>query len=275
MKSGATSDLTTLPPPEIDLASSLNPRSARDLLFNLVRAELTSRYKAPVFGLLWFLVSPALMTAVLMVVFRGFIPLSIERYPVFLLAGLLPWTFFQQSLAASASSLTRAPAIVKRVRIPRALVPLSAVLSTLVHLLVSLALLLGVLVVLGQAPGVVAVLCLVPIVLIEALFVTGLGLAAAGLNVYYRDVEHLIESALRLGFWVTPIFYPLAHVPERLQGLLTINPLTSMLEAYRAVLVNGDVPEFASLGIAAILAAVAVGVGVRQVERHGMSSVFR
>lgn len=243
-------------------ARQISVGAAGDLLFNLVRAELTARYKTATFGLLWFLLSPALQTAVLLVVFQGVIQLSIRRYPVFLLAAMLPWTYFQMALSSAVVSLTRSPGLVKRVRIPRVLVPLSAVLASLVHFAVSLGLFLAALAALGLAPGLGPTLALVPIVLVETLCIAGLGIGAAALNVLYRDVEHLIGMALRLGFWVTPIFYPLEYVPERWRPIAMLNPLTGLLESYRDVLARHQVPPLGSVGVATALSIVSFGIGL-------------
>jgi ABC-2 type transport system permease protein len=243
------------------LARQLDLVSARDLLLNLVRAELTARYKTAVFGMLWFLLNPALMTAVLAIVFQRVVPLSIDRYHVFLLAALLPWTFFQMGLSNAVSSLTRAPGLVKRVRIPRGLLPVAAILASLVHFLTALVLLIFLLVIAGGAPGPKFLLLLPVIVGIQTVGMIGLGLATASLNVLYRDVEHFVLVILRLGFWLTPIFYPLDYVPERWRAVAMLNPMTGLIESYRALLVRRVFPEFGTLVNAIVLAVVLLGVG--------------
>jgi ABC-type polysaccharide/polyol phosphate export permease len=233
-----------------------------DLLLNLVKAELGARYKTPVFGLLWFLLSPLVMAAVLMTVFQSLIRLPIERYPVFLLAALLPWTFLQMGLSNATTSLTRSQALIKRVRIPRLLVPLSAVLASLVHLLASLAIFLVILLAIGRVPGPGPLLVLPVLVVIELLLVAGLGIAAAGLNVLYRDVEHLVAMVLRFGFWLTPIFYPIDYVPEEWRGVARLNPMAGLLESYRAVLLHDELPGAGELAYLALVAIALLAAGV-------------
>jgi ABC-type polysaccharide/polyol phosphate export permease len=235
---------------------------ARDLLLNLIRTELTARYRTATFGMLWFLLNPALTATVLMVVFQGVIQLPIERYPLFLLAGLLPWTFFQMGLANAVGTLARTPALVKRVRLPRALLPTAAVLASLVHFVLSLALIVLVLLLVGQAPGPLALLALILVTVIQVIFLIGFSLAAASLNVVYRDVEHIVGIGLRLAFWVTPIFYPLEYIPERWRGLALLNPMTGLLDSYRTILLQGTWPAWSSLGTASAAALGAVVVGV-------------
>jgi ABC-type polysaccharide/polyol phosphate export permease len=236
--------------------------NSRDLLLNLVRAELSARYKTPVFGLLWFLLSPLVMAAVLMAVFQHLIHLPIERYPVFLLAALLPWTFFQMGLSNATTSLVRSAALVKRVRIPRMLVPLSAVVASLVHLLVSLLMFVLILLAIGRAPGPGPLLVLPVLVLVELACVAGLGLAASALNVLYRDVEHLVAMVLRFGFWLTPIFYPLDYVPAEWRGVARLNPMAGLLDGFRAVLLHDELPAAGGLAGAALASAALLAAGV-------------
>lgn len=255
-------DAVSASPPQVTFAPQWHLTSTRDLLLNLVKAELTARYKTATFGMLWFLLNPALMTAVVVVVIQDVIQFSMERYHVFLLAALLPWTFFQMGLANAVSSLTRAPGMVKRVKIPRALLPIAAILGSLVHFVLSLVLLVALLAVMGILPG-LAAFAFLPIVLaVHLIGLVGLGLATASLNVIYRDVEHFVQVSLRMGFWLTPIFYPLDSVPPRWRMLAMMNPMTGIIEAYRDVFVRRQIPDAAGLGIAAAFAALLLAVGV-------------
>jgi ABC-type polysaccharide/polyol phosphate export permease len=236
--------------------------AARDLLINLVWSELTSRYKTTSFGLFWFLLNTVLMTGVLVVVFQGLVRIDVERYPIFLLAALLPWTFFQMGLSNATGSLTRAVALVKRVRVPRMLIVLAAVLASLVHFAVSLALMLVLLLALGQAPGPGPIVLLLPVMVVQTACIVGLGLTTASLNVLYRDVDHLVAAAVRLGFWATPIFYPSSYVPASWQGLATLNPMTNLIESYRAVLLERSSPPLGALAEAAVASAILLAIGV-------------
>src|SRR5580693_536943 len=121
------------------MATNIGEAVARpDLLRNLVWAELTARYKTTVFGVLWFIVNPMVMMGILVMIFGHVVHLSIENYPAFVLSALLPWTFFQMGVTNAAGSLSRASGLVKRVRIPREFVPLSALVAGLVHFAISL-----------------------------------------------------------------------------------------------------------------------------------------
>lgn len=210
----------------------------RDLFLNLVRTDLAVRYKTTGLGTLWFLLNPLFMTLVLTVIFQHVVRLDIPRYPVFVLAALLPWTFFQMGLGNAATSVTRAAALVKRSSVPRALLPLSAIGAALVHFLVSLLPLFGLMLWLGTP--FTRYLALLPLaILLQVTCLTGLGLLVAGLNVVYRDVEHVLAIALRLGFYLTPSFYPVAWVPADWRDLYLLNPTAAIIEIYRRTVAEG------------------------------------
>ncbi len=248
--------------PDVVVARPVNLASVRDLLFNLVRAELTARYKTATFGMLWFLLHPALMTAVLVVVLQGVIKVSIERYDVFLLAALLPWTYFQMGLSNAVSSLTRAPGMMKRVKIPRMLLPIAPILASLVHFTLALVLLLVVLRATGIRPGLTALIMIPFIVALQTVGLIGAGLLTSSLNVLYRDVEHFVAVLLRLGFWLTPIFYPIDYVPQKWRPIALLNPMTGIIEAYRAVLIRHTFPDFTQLALSGILAVLMLLAGI-------------
>jgi ABC-type polysaccharide/polyol phosphate export permease len=252
------------------VASKLSPdvERYRDLYTNLVRTELTVRYKTTVLGTLWFLLNPLLLTTILTVVFQHFVRLEIPNYAFFVLSGLLPWTLFQEGLNGSSSSITRSAALVKRSRVPRVLLVLATIGASTMHFLVSLAVLFG-LMAIARIPPTSNVLLLPAAMLVQVCCLTGLGLAAASLNVLYRDVEHVLTLGLRLGFYLTPVFYPLDYVPEAWRGVYLINPMVSIIEIYRHALIGGHAVPPQMWLTAGVTSLVVLGAGVwtfRQLE---------
>jgi lipopolysaccharide transport system permease protein len=237
--------------------------AVRDLFVNLAKAELTARYKTTTLGVLWFVLNPLLMTLILTIVFGYVVRIQIERYPMFVLAALLPWTFFQTGLVNATGSFVRSVAMIKRVRMPRVLIPLAAIAASLAHFVVSLVVLLAVMVVLG-VPLSPHVMLLPGAILLETACVTGLGLATASANVLFRDVEHILTAVLRALFYLTPTFYPLSYVPERWQPLFLLNPAAGLVEIHRALLLGGALPEARVVGatIAATVVVLAAGLVV-------------
>jgi ABC-type polysaccharide/polyol phosphate export permease len=239
----------------------------RDLLLNLIRTELTARYKTTTLGILWFALSPALMTVVFTLVFRQVLRLDIDRYVLQVLAAVLPWTYAQTSLLNATASITRSGGLVKRVRIPRAFIPLAAVIASLVHFLASMALL--VLISPGLGGTLTPWLLALPLaVALQTAGLAGLALLTSSLNVYYRDVEHVLALILRVGFYLTPTFYPLSFVPGSWRQLALLNPMTGIVEVYRALLVQGAAPPGDVLTAAVLWSMFSLGLGVVAFTRN-------
>lgn len=233
----------------------------RDLLLNLTRAELASRYRTATLGVAWFVLTPLVMMVVLTIVFEGVFRLGIPDYPVFVLAGLLPWTFFQVTILNSSTSVSRAPALIKRASIPRVFLPVSAVCSNLVQYLISLALLVPLMVVFG-VPFQPALLLLPVAVGLATAAIGGISLITAALNVAHRDVELLANAALRVLFYATPVFYPLSAVPEQWRTIYLLNPAAGIVEMHRSLIVYGVVPPPDVIIITTITTTILVVVGI-------------
>jgi ABC-type polysaccharide/polyol phosphate export permease len=233
----------------------------RDLFLNLVRTDLTVRYKTSALGTLWFILNPLLMTGMLTIVFQYVVRLDIERYPIFVLSALLPWMLFQEGLTNASTAITRAAALVKRSRVPRSLLALAAVGAGAVHFGFSLLVLFGLMAIEGASPTLS--LMLLPFVLaIQLLCLTGLGLALAALNVVYRDVEHVLGVVLRIGFYLTPCFYPLSYIPPQWRDVYLLNPAASIIELYRRTLFDGTAGPLRIWGFAAATSTMILILGV-------------
>ncbi len=241
-----------------------------DLLRNLVWAELTARYKTTALGVLWFVVNPIAMMGIMVIIFGEVVHLGIANYPAFVLSALLPWTFFQMGLSNAASSLTRASGLVKRVRIPREFVPLSALMAGLVHFLISLVLLFAMM--WFMRVRVSPFVLFLPIIIgIQLMFLVGACLLVASLNVLYRDVEHILTPALQALFYFTPTFYPISYVPKPWLRWYLLNPMAGIIELYRNVLVAGWPASAMVLEMAVATSLVTLIVGIivfRRLELH-------
>jgi lipopolysaccharide transport system permease protein len=221
------------------MATGIGEALARpDLLRNLVWAELTARYKTTALGILWFIANPMVMMGIMVIIFGQVVHLSIPDYPAFVLSALLPWTFFKTGISNAAGSLSRAAGLVKRVRIPREFVPLSALMAALVHFLISLVLLF-VLMWFMRVRVSPFVMFLPIVIAIQMVFLVGACLLVASINVLYRDVEHILSPALQALFYFTPTFYPLSYVPKQWLRWYLVNPMAGIIELYRNVLVAG------------------------------------
>lgn len=220
----------------------------RELIKNLVIRDLKVRYRNSVLGVLWSLLNPLLMTLVFTIVFTFMLPNNIRSYPVFFMAGFLPWSFFSAAVAGATGSIVGNANLIKKVYFPREMLPLAEVLSNLVHFLVALLVLFG-LILAFRVRLTPALLMLPLLILAEVMFVSGMSLLLATANVFYRDTQHILQVILQAWFFLTPIFYPIDVLPKSkvMLGvtvnvqlwLRRLNPLASLVASYQDVLYWG------------------------------------
>ena len=236
----------------------------RELLANLFRRDLQTRYKGSILGVVWSLVNPlALMGSYVLVFSVLWKVAQVDHYPLYLLVGLTVWLFFSTSLTMASRSLVAAAPLVKKLRFPRQLVPLSVVATQLVTYVAMLAVLIVVsLIVL---PGTRDTVWLaLPLSLLVVALVGGVSLAVACANVVFRDVEHLVSAVLLPWFFLTPILYRLEdfHRYGWVVSLLRwVNPLTPPIYALREPLFYGRLPHLWDFVYLCAAAVIALGVG--------------
>ncbi len=234
----------------------------RDLLLLLVRKDLRVKYKGTALGFFWSLLNPLLMMIVYAAVYSILFRFQVPRYPIFLLAGLLPWNAFLSAVNGSALSIVLSGNLVRRVRFPLELLPLTTVLSSLVNLVLSLAILFIFAGVYRQPLG--APLLTLPLLLVlQGLLSLGIALMLSAITVYFRDLEYLVGVALTVLFFATPIIYPLSalHGHQNLVFWLKLNPLTWLALSYQGVWHDNRWPEGWQLAALAALDVVWVAAG--------------
>ena len=224
----------------------------RELLRNLVARDLKVRYKNSVLGFLWSLINPLLMMLVFTVVFTVMMPTSnVEHFPAFVLIGLLPWNWFSTSLIGGLDSIVSHADLVRKVYFPHEVLPIAIVLSNLVNFLLSL-LVLFPLLFFSHVPVTPWVLFIPVIILTQLLFTVGLTFILATINVFYRDMRVIMEVVMLAWFFLTPVFYPIEILPRQFsalgqtinvwQWMFYVNPMASLVAAYREVLYKGILP---------------------------------
>lgn len=214
----------------------------RDLVVNLVVRDLKVRYRNSVLGFLWCLLNPLMMMAVFTVVFTVLMKSNIPNFPVFILVGLLAWNFHSAAVTGATGSIIRNSTLVMKVYFPREVLPISIVLSNAVNFVLALITLFAVIFAFGvQLSGSVL---LVPVILVvQITFITGVVLILSALTVFYRDVEIITETVMMAWFFLTPVFYRLEDVfPAYARLLRIVNPMASIISAYRDVLYHGGLP---------------------------------
>jgi len=235
----------------------------RQLLGDFAWRELRARYKGSALGFAWNFFIPLLQLVVFTILFGVLLrtpsrtATGDQPYAIFLFAGLVPWTFFASSLQGGAASVVANGAIVKRVRMPVQLLPAASVLSALVNLVASTAVLLAVLAVFG--PRHPEGLLWLPL-LVAVQLVLGLGFAyvLAALNVFFRDVEHILSVILLAWYFLTPVLFPVSILADRPRelALLHLNPMTAIVVGWQRGLLDGAPPEWDALAYAAAFGVV-------------------
>jgi ABC-type polysaccharide/polyol phosphate export permease len=244
----------------------------RQLIAALTARDLKARYRGSILGYFWSLANPLLLLGIYTLVFTKFFPQQVvPGYPLFLFAGILPWTFFSAAVLESTSSISGNAGLIKKVMFPAEALPLVVVLSHLVHFLLAMPILLLAMAAFAFA-GVVQfhwTIALVPLLmLLQTAFVAGIAMTVSSASVLFRDLRDIMTNLMQLGFFVTPIIYLIDRIDSRvLRALLRINPMTPFVLAYQDVLFFGRVPNLSDGLLMIAYAIVSVGLGFTVFER--------
>jgi lipopolysaccharide transport system permease protein len=243
----------------------------RELLWVLTSRDIKVRYKQTILGAAWAIIRPVTTMVIFSVVFGQFarMPSDGYPYPIFVYAALLPWTFFAAAIGASGHSLVGSAHLVSKVYFPRLIIPLSSIGAGLVDLLVSVGILL--LMMLWYGVGWSWNLLAAPLLLLAVIFLAlGVGTLLSALTVAYRDFTHLTPFVIQIWMYVTPVIFPASLVPPRWHWLLYANPMTGLVEGFRASFLGKpfDVVGMAqSLAISIVIFAVGIAY-FEKVERR-------
>lgn len=243
----------------------------RELLGFLVWRDIKIRYKQSAIGVLWAVIQPVAGMIIFSLIFGRVARFQATDvpYPVFVYSGLLLWTYFATSIAQSSASVVGNANLVTKVFFPRLIIPLASILGPLLDFCIAFAVLVCLMIGYGIVPA-LAVVTLPGFVLLAVLTALGLGLWLAALNVKYRDVPHAIPFLTQLWMFATPIIYPVTIVPADWRWLLSLNPMTGVIEGVRWGLLGAPQPAFVVVATS-VVAAVALTIGglvyFRSVER--------
>ncbi|MBV8896441.1 MAG: ABC transporter permease [Acidobacteriaceae bacterium] len=244
----------------------------RELIWALALKELKIRYKRSFLGFLWALLNPLLQMIVLAMVFSTIMRIPIPHYAVFLISVLLPWTFFSQSLSYAADSIVGNADLIKKVRVPKVVFPVAALTSNMINFLLSMISLVFIVLVLRH-PFYVTWLYL-PVPLLALTMITlGATFFFAALNVYFRDVSHILQIVLQIWFYITPIIYPI-EMFGKYRWLFKLNPLIFALNGFRMGVYAGKLPTPQSILMSFVCGLIALIVGYSIFRRNQDQFVY-
>ena len=243
----------------------------RELFYFLIWRDVKVRYKQTLLGAAWAIIQP-FFTMVVFTLFFGKlakVPSDGIPYPIFSYSALLPWTFFAGALRNAGNSLVNNSVLLTRVYFPRATLPASSVLSGLVDFGIASIILLGMIGYYRIQPS--WEMLLWPVLIIPlAIIAVGVGMILAALNVRYRDIRYAIPFFVQLWLFLTPVIYPTTIIPERLRVLMAFNPLSGIIEAFRASLLPTRQVDWQALSISITVTLFVFTLGIiyfKQTER--------
>lgn len=229
----------------------------RELLNELTMREIKQRYKQSVLGYAWVILNPFFTMLVMAFVFSIImrIPNLGVPYPIFLYAGLLPWTLFSNSLVSSTNSLVGNAGLITKIYFPREIFIISTIMAKIVDFLLASTIFV-VFMIYFKINITWNILWIFPIFAIQQLFTYGLSLFLAAANLFYRDIQYLLGLIILIWMYLTPVIYSTELFPEKYRWIFQLNPLAVIINAYRQVILAGGMPNLKSLAIALVLSII-------------------
>lgn len=245
----------------------------RGFVLGSVKREFQLKYRNSLLGAAWTVLQPLAMIVVYTVIFsqvmRAKLPGvgSTYGYSIYLCAGVLTWGVFAEITSRSLTMFLENANLLKKLNFPRLCLPVTVVANALLNFGIVFGLFTGFLLISGNFPG-IAYLALIPLLGLLVLFSVGLGLVLGVLNVFFRDVGQFFGIFVMFWFWLTPIVYPITILPEDVQSLIGLNPLTSVIGAVQGVLLQGEWPQWRTLIYPFVLALALCLLGWRLYRKH-------
>ncbi|MHB9110946.1 MAG: ABC transporter permease [Armatimonadota bacterium] len=232
----------------------------RDLIYQLVRKDIVSRYKRSVLGIAWTLLQPLAMMLILLLVFSTLFQ-AIKGYPVYILSGLIAWTFFAQTTNAIINQIVWGGALLKQIYVPRTSFGVSAIGTGLVNLALSL-IPMFLIMLLADVPFRWSLLFLPISMLLLAAFALGVGLIISTMAVHFPDVAEMYSIVLMAWMYLTPIIYPENIIPATYRfWFFNLNPMHHIIKVFRMPIIDGIVPDAMTLITAGIVSSLTLGIG--------------
>ena len=218
----------------------------REFLKTSIKKEFRGKYKKSFLGVLWSFLNPLFQLIIYSLVFPYIMGNTIENYVVYLIIGLMPWTFFNNTIIQSAACVVTNSGIIKKVYFPREILPISITTSNLVNFIITEIIVFAALLISGIGIG-KTVIMLPVIILMQYILQLGFAFIFSAITVYVRDVEYIINIFMMLMFYLCPILYEAKMLPNNLLEILKLNPMFHIINVYRQILYEKQMPNFMSV----------------------------
>ncbi|MBD9576652.1 ABC transporter permease [Pseudomonas sp. PDM23] len=250
----------------------------RSFILGSVKREFQSRYRRSMLGAAWLILQPLAMILIYTLVFsqvmRAKLP-GIDNsyaYSIYLCAGVLTWGFFSEVVGRGMGVFIDNANMLKKLSFPRICLPAIISLSALMNFSIIFALFILFLLMTNSLPG-APIIALVPLLALQTAFALGLGITLGVLNVFFRDIGQFMGIFLQFWFWFTPIIYPVSIIPTWAQAYISANPMTNLITAYQAVLVQHQWPQWQSLWPLLLVSVISLAVGFHLFRKHSADMV--
>ena len=231
------------------------------LLKQLVKRDLTSKYKDSVLGIAWSFLNPLLIMIVFTAIFSMLFGRQIENYPVYFLSGRVIYDFYKSATQGAMRSVKGNASILKKIYVPKYMFTISKVCYEFINFLISFIILFGVMLVTGAQFHVTTIFAVIPLFFLVVL-IFGIGLILAVGNAYFTDVEHLYSVFALILMYASALFYPMEIVPVTVQKIFTLNPVYCAIASFRECVIYGLFPDISTLTYLAVFAFTTLGIGI-------------
>lgn len=238
----------------------------RSFVLSMVWREFRGDYLGSLLGSLWAILNPMAMIFIYTVIFSKIMRARLPGVPdamgygMFICAGVITWGFFSELMGRCPRIFVDHGVLLKEVNFPRTTLPVIVLLSSAFNFVIIFAIFMVFLLIIGRFPG-WPVLAFLPLLCIQQAYVLGFGIIMAVVNVFFRDVDHVIKIALQFWFWFTPIVYPVSILPDRVRRLIEINPMTKFITAYQDIILHAKWPDWGVFGLHTVGAFTALALG--------------
>ena len=240
----------------------------RELLRNLILRDIKTRGKQSFLGYLWIIINPFFSMVIYTLIVSVFLGVELTDipYPVFVFCTLLPWSYFASTFNLITGSLVRHTSLITHIAFPREILLIASLIGPLFDLGISYVMLMFLMLV-YRIPFHLTMLCIPGLLIIQMLLTFGLGSLFASLNVYYRDVSYFTGILLRAWMFLSPVVYPLDRVPEQYRFLYMLNPMAVLIDAYRSIVLKGQLPQAGYIIYSLLVAGVLLMIGYTLFKR--------